>query len=490
MTHKLSFGLGLQVLTIAAWLASPSPAPLTAAPQAKPAPQAEITAALPVIPAAKFNLADYGAVGDGKTLNTAAFQKAVAAIEKAGGGHLIVPSGIYKTLPFTLTSHMDLHLDPGAIIKAPDTFEEYGIPDPNKAPPTPPGRGRGGMGRPAPLISCASGTTDLAITGSGTIDGSGAMFWMWSDKAARRYPPGRTVVPRPVLVSLSGVQRLHVDGITLTNSPMFHLVPRGQDITIENLRIVAPSDAPNTDAMDPGGQRIVIRNCEIDTGDDNVALQSGSHDVLIEDLTCLHGHGISVGSPTRNGLSHVIVRRCTFNGTDNGLRIKSYRGNGGEVHDIRYSDIVMKHVRRPFDINMLYNGNAGLATDVGPRNAEPGQTENIPNFHDIHVTNLTVTGSPVAGRILGLPEQMANAITFTNVKIQSTRGFLVEDGKDVVFQNAHIEVAIGDPLVLDNAWVTFNGVPKSGSSGGPPDVFYAGNPVLSLLAAAFPAPRR
>jgi polygalacturonase len=428
--------------------------------------QDEITAALPVIPAARFNLMDYGAVGDGKTLNTAAFKGAVAAVAKAGGGHLIVPAGTFRTLPFVLTSHMDLHLEPGSIIKAPDTFAEYGIPDPNLPRPT------AGFPRVAALISCPTGTTDLAITGSGTIDGSGAMFWMWSDKTARRYPPGRNIVPRPMLVALTGVERLHVDGITLTNSPMFHLVPRGQDITIENLRIVAPSDAPNTDAMGPGGQRIVIRKCEIDTGDDNVALQSGSKDVLIEDLTCLHGHGISIGSPTRNGLSHVIVRRCTFDGTDNGLRIKSYRGNGGEVHDIRYSDIRMKNVRRPFDINMLYNGNAGMATDVGPRQAEPGQTQNLPNFHDIHVTNLTVTRSPLAGRILGLPEQMANAITFTNVKIQSTRGFLVQDGKDIVFENAQIEAAIGEPLVLDNGSVKWNGKVKSGTSGGPAEVFY------------------
>jgi polygalacturonase len=433
------------------------------------APRTEITAALPVIPDARFNLADYGGVGDYKTFNTDAFKNAVAVIAKAGGGHLIVPAGTYKTLPFVLTSHMDLHLEAGATIKAPDTFAEYGIPDPNQAAAQPGGRSGFGMGRVAPLISCPNGTTDLAITGSGAIDGSGAMFWMWSDKAARRYPPGRAVVARPVLVSLSGVQRLHVDGVTLTNSPMFHLVPRGQDITIENLRIVAPSDAPNTDAINTGGERIVIRNCEIDTGDDNVALQSGSHDVLIEDLTCLHGHGISIGSPTRNGLSHVMVRRCTFNGTDNGLRIKSYRGNGGEVHDIQYSDIVMKNVRRPFDINMLYNGNAGLATDVGPRQAAPGQTQAIPNFYDIHITNLTVTRSPLAGRILGIPELMPNNITFTNVKIQSIRGFLVQDGKDITFDNVQIAVAVGDPLVLDNASVKWNGTQKTGSSGGPPD---------------------
>jgi polygalacturonase len=466
MTYKLvalSAGLAL--------LASPAPQRATIA-------RDEITAALPVIPNARFNLLDYGAKGDGKTLNTDAFKNAVAAVAKAGGGHLIVPAGTFKTLPFQLTSHMDLHLEPGAVIKAPDSFKEYGIPDPNLAGPTAPlpdGQNGTGRTRVPPLISCPNGTTDLAITGSGTIDGSGAMFWMWSNRAARSYPPGRTILPRPMLIAFNGVTRLHVDGVTLSNSPAFHLAPQGQDITIENIRIVAPSDSPNTDAIDPGGQRIVIRKCELDVGDDNVALKNGGRDILIEDLTCLHGHGISIGSGTRDGFSHVIVRRCTFDGTDNGLRIKSFRGGGGEVHDIRYSDIVMKYVRRPFDINMLYNGNAGLATDVGPRQAEPGQTRNIPNFHDFHVTNLTVTHSPVAGRIIGLPEQLANAITFTNVKFQSVRGFLVEDARDVVFENARFETAVGEPLVLDNGAVKFNGAVKSGTSGGPASVFYPGN---------------
>ena len=466
MTNRLSrFVSGLALM-----VAAPAPPLAFAA-------QDEITAAPPVIPDARFNLLDYGAVGDGKTLNTEAFKKAVAAIAKAGGGHLIVPAGTFKTLPFTLASHMDLHLEPGAIIKAPATFKEYGIPDPNlppPAPPTPQAGGPAGSGRTRvpPLISCPAGTTDLAITGSGTIDGSGAMFWMWSDKAARRYPPGRTVVPRPMLIVLNGVTRLHVDGVTLTNSPAFHLAPQGQDILIENVRIVAPSDSPNTDAIDPGGQRIVIRNCELDIGDDNVALKNGGRDILIEDLTCLHGHGISIGSATRGGFSHVVVRRCTFNGTDNGLRIKSFRGGGGEVHDIRFSDIVMKNVRRPVDVNMLYNGNAGLATDVGPRQAEPGQTEYIPNFHDFHVTNLTVTRSPVAGRIIGLPEQLANAITFTNVKVQSTRGFLVQDARDILFDNAQFDVAVGKPLVLDNGSVKWNGKQMSRKSGGSPEPFY------------------
>src|SRR5579883_687203 len=241
MSNKLKSVLaGLAAVASAVWLAPLFSSPPPPVPQAKTAAQPsnaaakEIVAALPEIPAARFRMADYGAVGDGKAMNTDAFKSAVAAVEKAGGGHLIVPAGIYKTLPFTLVSKMDLHLDPGATIKAPDSFEEYGMPDPNKM--TGP-VARGAFGMVAPLISCAN-CTDVAITGSGTIDGSGANFWIWSDKAARRYPPGRPVVPRPVLVRISNVKRLHVDGVTLTNSPMFHLVPTGEDITIENLRIV------------------------------------------------------------------------------------------------------------------------------------------------------------------------------------------------------------------------------------------------------------
>jgi polygalacturonase len=412
-------------------------------------PADDIKIAPPVIPDRQFNITDFGGVGDGVKMNTDAFKKAVAAITAAGGGHLEIPPGTFLTLSFQMASHIDLHLDAGARIKAPETLTAWGLPDPATATQ----EQINSFGRGEALIF-GSRLSDVAITGSGTIDGSGQLFWIWSDKAARRYPPGRLVYPRPMLVSLRGSQRLHIDGVTFTNSPMFHLALGGgsRDLLIENVRIFAPCDAPNTDAIDPGGERIIIRNCEIDTGDDNVAIQGGSRDVLIEDLTCLHGHGISIGSGTLGGLSHIFVRRCTFDGSDNGLRIKSVRGRGGEVHDIHYSDITMKNVSRPFDINMLYNGNANTPTDVGPRDAH-GLTRNIPFFHDIHVTNLTVTRAPIAGRILGLPEQLARDITFTNSSFQADRGFLVQDAADIVFDQVKWDIAVGPPITADNAKV-------------------------------------
>ncbi len=121
---------------------------------------------------------------------------------------------------------------------------------------------------------------------------------------------------------------------------------------------------------------------------------------------------------------------------------------------------------------MRYNGNANTPTDVGPRQAKPGQTQAVPNFHDIHVTNWTVTRSRLAGRILGLPEQMANQITFKNAKIQAERGFLVQDAKDVSFDNVQIHATSGAALVIDNATVNWNGTVKTGSEGGSPTPFY------------------
>jgi polygalacturonase len=407
----------------------------------------DIVVAPPVIPDHKFNIVDFGGVGDGATINTDAFNKAIAAVTAAGGGHLEIPPGIFVTLPFQLTSHIDLHLDAGAKIMAPEKLTDWGYPDPATATK----QQVSALPRPRGFIS-GSKLSDIAITGSGTIDGAGQYFWIWSDKAARRYPPGRLIYPRPRLVELRGCQRIHVDGVTLTNSPMENLVASSgcADVLIENVRVFAPSDSPNTDAIDPGGNRIIVRNCETDTGDDNIAIQSNSHNVLIEDITCLHGHGISIGSGTVGGVSHVFVRRCTFDGGENGIRIKSNRGRGGEVHDIHYSDITMKNVNRPFDINMLYNGNANTKTDIGPRQAN-GMTDNVPNFHDIHVTNLTSTRSPDAGRILGIPEELARDIIFTNVKIQADRGFTLQDAKDIIFDHVQLDIAVGEPITTDNA---------------------------------------
>ena len=386
-----------------------------------------LTPALPRIPSRTFRLADFGAVGDGKTLNTEAFSKAVAAVEKAGGGRLVVPKGVFRTRPFTLCSNLDLHLEAGAVIQAPDTFEALGLPDPRTL------KSQAEVAAtvkvPDPLIS-GRNLHDVALTGPGTIDGSGRHWWEWSERAAREVAgtqPGRIVYPRPNLVVINGCERLHVADLTLTNSSKFHLVPSNiTDLTIERVKVRAPFDAPNTDAIDPGpGTNFLIRDCDIDTGDDDIVIKNGGTNILIENNRIKHGHGISIGSGTTAGIHHMLVRHCTLEGTDNGIRIKSMRGAGGPVDDVRYTDIRMKNVPNAIVFILDYVDNN--------RPDFKGDPTKVPSIRDVLIDNVTIEGSENAGRIVGLPDSPIRGLTLRKVRITAENDFVIKDADPPVF---------------------------------------------------------
>lgn len=405
----------------------------TAAPEAPPLPvdvsSAEhIRPALPDIPKTTFVLTDFGAVGDGATMNTSVFKHAIAAIEKAGGGRLIVPKGVYRTAPFALCSNLELHLAEGAVIQAPDKFEAIGLPDPTTFKTQ--AEVNASVQTPAPLIS-GKEIHDVAITGTGTIDGSGAHWWAWSERAARnvsKTQPGRVVYPRPHLVVINDCERLLVADITLTNSPMFHLVPRNvSDLTIERVKVRAPWDgsAPNTDAIDPGPvARAWIHHCDIDTGDDDIVIKSGGTDILIEDNTIRHGHGISIGSGTTEGVNNMLVRRCTFEDTDNGIRIKSMRGAGGLVQNVRYTDITMRGVANPIVLQLDYVDN-----NRPDFKGEPGK---IPAIRNILLDHITIEGARNAGIIHGLPDSPITNITLMDVSVTAENDFDIRNATDPV----------------------------------------------------------
>src|SRR5476651_2271544 len=307
---------------------------------------ADLMPAQPVIPDHSFNLKDFGGVGDrGATLNTDAFKKALAAVNAAGGGTLVVPAGVYFTGPFDLGNNTNLHLEADATILFSPKFDDYRA-DANA-------RGY------RPLIQIAN-AHDVLVSGAGTINGNGEAWWPEARRfkavANARHASGNTS-PRPVMLSFSGCQRIRVEGVTLTNAPVFNLVQNScSDVTCEGITILNPAIAPNTDGIDPKDcQRVLIAHCHIDTGDDNVALGgSGGNlekDILITDCTFLHGHGCSIGSGTASGVENLLVRRCTFDGTDTGVRLKSSRGRGGLVQNIVYEDLTMKNVGQAISIS-------------------------------------------------------------------------------------------------------------------------------------------
>jgi polygalacturonase len=343
----------IAVTGMAAFLALAAARPVRAD-DATTAPSTQPDIPLPKIPDHTFSIADYGATGDGTTLNTEAIQKAIDTCSQAGGGTVLIPAGKFLTGPIKLASNINFKVDAGATLIMSDDTANYPVTKSSHEKTN---------GRYQNCIE-ARDVHDLEISGTGTIDGQGEKWWTafrpfknkMSDPAA---PPHR-----PHLMVIHNCQRLYVHDITLMNSPMFHLIPEDcRDVTINGIKISAPQTAPNTDGIDPSGLNFFITKCVIDNGDDNIALKPvddfypghvACEDFLITDCTFKHGHGMSIGGQTPGGLKHLVVRNCTFENNDAGIRLKAPRGEGGTVEDCTYEDLTMTHVEIAIQITSYY----------------------------------------------------------------------------------------------------------------------------------------
>jgi polygalacturonase len=400
-----------------------------------------------------FNVRHFGAKGDGTTFDTAAIQKALDACTNSGGT-VEFPKGIYLSQPLTLHSGTTVKLDARATLQASTNQNDF------MRTPGDWTKARDGF---IPFIG-GRDLTNVTFTGGGVIDGGGAVWWGEAEKA-RQITPGYTL-PRPNLVSLERCKNVRVENITLQNSPKSHLVPADcEDVVISNVTILAPSHAANTDAIDPSGHRYLITKCKMDVGDDNIAIKAGrkmpgqefqSEDFLVTDCTFLHGHGMSIGSETVGGVRNVTVKNCTFENTENGIRIKSDVRRGGIVENISYSDITMSNVFPAITFTCYYmNDSAGDAArpSAVQTGAAPSAGQNIPVFRDIRVTNLKATSLKSAGMIQGLPENCISNVVFENVQISSPEGLSIRNAKGIGFINSNILAADGAPVISDNAQI-------------------------------------
>jgi polygalacturonase len=395
---------------------------------------------LPLIPKAVFNVTNYGALGDGKTLNTAAIQKTIDACSAAGGGTVLVPAGNFPFGPITLASSINLHLDKGAMLLISDDMAAYPV-----------------TAKRYQDCITVSDAHDIEISGEGVIDGQGQAWWtafIADLKAARQ-----TMPHRPYMTKLLNCTRVRVSGVTLQNSPMFHLVTQNcTDVTIQNVTIKAPFNAANTDGMDPSGWNYLITGCSIDTGDDNIAIKPtegrtpGDKNFTVLNCTFLHGHGMSIGGGSFNGLENLIVSNCTFNGTDSGIRIKTGRGNSGLVQNLTYENITMTNVRNPIYINDYYP-ERNAPKDPATEKAEPA-TDRTPVNKNITIREVTITDCPNAGTIRGLPEMPIADMTFSNVNISAKTGMKIYHARGIHFTNSKIAVENGKALMTYDAEVT------------------------------------
>jgi polygalacturonase len=382
-----------------------------------------------------YDITFFGGKGDGQTDNSNAFAAAFAALRTAGGGALRVGKGVWRTGPLELFSRTTLSLDEGAVVSF--------IPEVDRHRPVYT-RWEGvecfGL---HPLIF-ASGQEHVAITGTGTCDGSGAFWWQRvRDRRAAgqktpatlqewelaRLNPGYDDQPsggggrstqflRPPFVQFYKCADVLIEGITLTNSPFWTLHPLFcENVTIRGITITNPYDAPNTDGMDIDScSNVLIENCHVTVGDDGICLKSGSgadglrankptRDVLVRDCAVQNGHGgIVIGSETAGGVFNVTAENCVFTGTDRGIRIKTRRGRGGHIRDLIFRNLIMENNLCPLAINMFYRCGASLADGFFSPNALQ-INDATPTIKNITVSGIRATGCKAsAGFIAGIPE--------------------------------------------------------------------------------------
>ncbi|XP_051138537.1 probable polygalacturonase [Andrographis paniculata] len=363
-----------------------------------------------------FNLTDFGAVGDGVTVNTKAFEAAIARIRRRGGGQLNVEPGRWLTAPFNLTSHMTLFLAEDAII--------LGIDDESYWPLLPPlpsyGYGRERAGPRYGSLIHGQNLRDIVITGhNGTINGQGQTWWT-------KYRKKQLNHTRGPLIQLMWSRDIHISDVTLRDSPFWTLHPYDcQNVTIRNVTILAPlSGAPNTDGIDPDScTSMLIENCYISVGDDAIAIKSGwdqygiaygrpSTDILIRNVIVrsMISAGVSIGSEMSGGVSRVIIENLLVWSSKRGVRIKTSPGRGGYVRQVTYRNLTLDNVRVGIVMKTDYNEHPDEGYDPNA----------LPHIEDINFDRIHGQGVRIPVRIYGSPEIPVRNITFRNMSVGIT----------------------------------------------------------------------
>lgn len=440
---------------------------------------------VPTFPDRNFNVKDFGAIGNGKTLNTNAFAKAIDACFKAGGGSVIIPAGEWLTGPIEMKSNVNLVAQKGALIQFTKDHTQY------------------------PIIKASNTSTsytpaspiygydlkNIAITGEGIFDGAGdswrpvkkiktneaqwkslTAFGVLSDDGKIWWPskeamdgdayikalkskgqkltaddflPARDYL-RPYMVYFVNCENILIDGVTIRNSPKFIFYPNYcTNLTLRNATFFNEWWAQNGDALDISGcKNVVIYNCDVNAGDDGICMKSSrgksdtSNDALLQNVLIAqskvrraHG-GFVIGSNTDGGMKNIFVSDCNFTGTDVGIRVKSNAGRGGLVHNIYVDNITMKDIVNEAVLFDTYYEDV----PAGKEKTITTNRDKVPEFKDFYISNILCDGAKTAISLTGLPYMPVHDIHFTNVNIVNAGdGFVSTDAANIELKKVKIQ---------------------------------------------------
>jgi unsaturated rhamnogalacturonyl hydrolase len=412
----------------------------------------------PSFPAKDFAITDYGAVA-GTSDSTAAIAKAIAACHAAGGGRVVVPAGEFSTGAIHLKSNVNLHVSAGAILRFnpnpalyPVVFTRWeGVECMNYSP-----------------LIYAFEQENIAITGSGTLDGGASKetWWAWNIKrgtepskqrvdrdalndmgengvpvAQRVFGPGHFL--RPNFIQPYRCKNVLIEGVTINNSPMWEVHPvLSTNVTVRGLTIV--SHGSNNDGCDPESCRdVLIENCIFDTGDDCIAIKSGrnndgrrvnvpSENIIVRGCTMKDGHGgVVIGSEIAGGCRNVFVENCVMDSPnlDRALRFKSNAVRGGTIENVFMRNVKVGQVAEAvLTIDLLYEEGAKGAF--------------IPTVRNVTMENITSASSPRVFFVVGFPGAVIDNIRIANSTFAGvTATDIIHHAGRIALENVTVEPA-------------------------------------------------
>lgn len=441
--------------------------------------RADFKTELPQFQEKQVWISDYGAVSGvfsdeiGRK-NARAINDAIRELSENGGGTVVIPAGIWASAPIRLLSGVRLHLESQALLKFTKTKEDYPLVITNY-------EGQECIRTISPIM--AEGAENIAITGDGIIDGSGDLWrpvkrfkvtdvqweallkkssFILCTRETEIWMPTETILTgnekniqgtdekaleaaadyydfyRPVLLSLKHCKKILLQGVTFMNSPAWNLHPFFcEDLTVDHVKVRNPYYAQNGDGIDVEScTNVHIHHCTFETGDDGICVKAGKNAVArtiygpcsnihIHDCVVHEGHGgFVIGSEMSRNVRDILVERCTFLGTDVGVRLKSALGRGGRVEHITIRDVDMVQIKHEAVIlTMSYRLNLLDKNEEIVQNVE----EDVPHFDGIHMERIHCSGCETAVKIDPLA---GRSDTITDVTVKDSR--IVQNDSEMV----------------------------------------------------------
>jgi polygalacturonase len=388
-------------------------------------------------PKVSLNVRDFGAVGDGKTKDTLALQRAIDRCAVLGGGEVVVPAGGYATGALELRSHVVLRIEDGASLLGSGEMNDY---------PVTQVRWEGHWIKGYSALISAIDSEDLGITGPGNIVASDAIKGRVERATGMRLP---------ALLEFTNCRGVSVENCFTSQAGMWSIHPvYSENVTFKNVVVNSGADGIDVDSC----KHVVIDGCTFETGDDCISLKSGrgeegytinrpTEDVRIANCTFTDRTFacVGIGSETSAGIRNVVVEHCKCLGArSHAIYIKSRPGRGAYVENVTVNDLDVSGAKQGF--LRLNNLNSGKQDEF----PVPGD-EGIPKFAEFHFSNIRVTDVPVLVQATEIhPRKPLIGFSLTNVTGTCRSGIALANMKNVVIRNVKVTGFDGPLLSIDN----------------------------------------